>query len=129
VGAAPGFDVEFGRGRALFALAQGHVGPGHDSGSPADSNTGQLLRADGDSGFTVVASGLNQPTSLEMIGNAADVVAPVDNPGSKASDRAQRAVPDPLRRVVLAICTNSRASAPSPFDPDIDPSRRSNESS
>jgi hypothetical protein len=67
-------DVEFGRGRTLFALAQGHFTPGHDPGSPADPNTGQLLEVDGHGGFSVVADGLNQPTSLELIGTTAYVV-------------------------------------------------------
>jgi hypothetical protein len=67
-------DVEFGRGRTLFALAQGHFTPGQDPGSPADPNTGQLLELDGQGGFSVVADGLNQPTSLELIGTTAYVV-------------------------------------------------------
>jgi hypothetical protein len=67
-------DVEFGRGQTLFALAQGHFTPGHPAGSPADPNTGQLLRVDGAGGFASVAAGLNQPTSLEVIGNTAYVV-------------------------------------------------------
>ncbi len=66
-------DVEFGAGHQLFALAQGHFTPGHDEGSPADPNTGKLLKVDGD-GFTVVERRLNQPTSLEIIGKTAYVV-------------------------------------------------------
>jgi hypothetical protein len=66
-------DVEFGRGRTLFALAQGHFTPGNQPGSPADPNTGELLRVVGAGGFTSVAQGLNQPTSLEVIGNTAYV--------------------------------------------------------
>ena len=66
-------DVEFGAGHQLFALAQGHFTPGHDEGSPADPNTGKLLKVDGD-GFTVVERRLNQPTSLEIIGRTAYVV-------------------------------------------------------
>jgi sugar lactone lactonase YvrE len=67
-------DVEFGRGRDLFALAQGEFTPGNPDGSPANPNTGELLRVDGQGGFTVVVEGLNQPTSLELIGKAAYVV-------------------------------------------------------
>ena len=67
-------DVEFGRGRKLFALAQGHFTPGQDPGSPADPNTGQLLEVDGHGGFSVVADALNQPTSLELVGTTAYVV-------------------------------------------------------
>jgi hypothetical protein len=66
-------DVEFG-GRRLYALAQGFFTPGQPDGSPADPNTGRLLRVDGDGGFTAVAWRLNQPTSLEFIGRTAYVV-------------------------------------------------------
>jgi hypothetical protein len=65
-------DVEFGAGR-LFALAQGFFTPGQPDGSPADPNTGRLLRVAGD-GFTAVAWRLNQPTSLDFIGGNAYVV-------------------------------------------------------
>lgn len=66
-------DVEPGRGQTLFALAQGtHSSP--DAGSPADPNTGELLRVDGFGGFSVVAAGLDRPTSLEIVGNTAYVV-------------------------------------------------------
>jgi hypothetical protein len=65
-------DVEFGAGH-LFALSQGYFTPGQDPGSPADPNTGRLLKVTGD-GFTGVAWHLNQPTSLEIIGRNAYVV-------------------------------------------------------
>ena len=65
-------DVEYGAGH-LFALSQGFFTPGQDPGSPADPNTGRLLKVDGD-GFTGVAGHLNQPTSLELIGRNAYVV-------------------------------------------------------
>jgi sugar lactone lactonase YvrE len=67
-------DVEFGRGRTLFALAQGVFTPGNPPGSPAEPNTGKLLRVNGSGGFASVAEGLNRPTSLEVIGNTAYVV-------------------------------------------------------
>ena len=66
-------DVEFGRGRTLYALAQGVFGGG-PAGSPALPNTGELLEVNGDGTFSVLADGLNQPTSLEFIGNTAYVV-------------------------------------------------------
>ncbi len=67
-------DVEFARGHALYALAQGVWPLGNAAGSPALPNTGSLLRANANGTFTVVAVGLNQPTSLEFIGNTAYVV-------------------------------------------------------
>jgi hypothetical protein len=67
-------DVEFGPRHDLFALAQGEFTPGNPAGSPANPNTGELLRDDGQGGFDVVQEGLNQPTSLEFIGKTAYVV-------------------------------------------------------
>ena len=58
----------------LFALAQGDFTLGNPPGSPANPNTGKLLRVDGQGGFAVVEEGLNQPTSLEFIGKTAYVV-------------------------------------------------------
>ena len=66
-------DVEFGRGRTLYALSQGVFGGGPE-GSPALPNTGALVKVNGDGTFTVVADGLDRPTSLEFIGNTAYVV-------------------------------------------------------
>jgi hypothetical protein len=66
-------DVEFGRGRRLYALAQGEFTPGDPEGSPANPNTGELLKVDGP-GFNVVETGLNQPTSFEIVKNTAYVV-------------------------------------------------------
>jgi hypothetical protein len=66
-------DVEFGRGRTLFALAQG-VWDGPFEGAPALPNTGALVEVNGNGTFTVLAEGLNQPTSLEIINNTAYVV-------------------------------------------------------
>jgi sugar lactone lactonase YvrE len=66
-------DVEFGRGRDLFALSQGVFGGG-PPGSPAAPNTGSLVKVDGSGGFTVVTDGLDRPTSVEFIRNTAYVV-------------------------------------------------------
>src|SRR6478609_1975506 len=79
-GARLAVDVELGRGRTLFALSQGHFTcPDPNdcagaAGSPADPDTGALLRANDDGTFTTVAGGLNRPSSLEIIGNTAYVV-------------------------------------------------------
>lgn len=63
-------DVEFGRGRSLYALSQG-VWVGTIPGTPALPNTGALLEVNKDGTFTVITAGLNQPTSLEFIGKTA----------------------------------------------------------
>lgn len=67
-------DVEFGRGRTLYALSQGDFPPGAADGSPALPSTGSLVEVKSDGSFTVVVDGLNQPTSVEFIGNTAYVV-------------------------------------------------------
>jgi hypothetical protein len=66
-------DVEVGR-HALYALAQGDFPEGAPEGSPALPDTGQLLRSDGEGGLDVVASGLDRPTSMELLDRHAYVV-------------------------------------------------------
>src|SRR5690606_353062 len=66
-------DVQFGRGRTLYGLAQG-VWDGAFPGSPAVPNTGQLLAVNGDGSMSVLAEGLNIPTSMQFIGNDAYIV-------------------------------------------------------
>jgi hypothetical protein len=66
-------DVESGRGRDLFALSQGVFGGG-PPGAPAAPNTGSLVKVNGNGGFTVVADGLDRPTSVELIKNTAYVI-------------------------------------------------------
>jgi hypothetical protein len=66
-------DVEFGRGHTLYALSQG-VGSGGPPGSPALPDTGALVKVNGDGTFTPVITGLDRPTSLEIIGTTAFVV-------------------------------------------------------
>lgn len=65
--------VERGRGRTMFALSQGPW-DGAFPGSPALPGTGSLLRVNGNGSLGAVADGLNLPSSLEIIGNKADVV-------------------------------------------------------
>jgi hypothetical protein len=67
-------DVEFGRGQRLYALSQGDFPPGAPDGSPASPNTGSLVEVNSDGTMTVVVEGLNQPTSVEFIGNTAYVI-------------------------------------------------------
>ena len=67
-------DVEFGRGRDLYALSQGVF----TCCTPTDSalpNTGSLVRVNDDGGFTVVADHLDRPASLQFIGNTAYFVS------------------------------------------------------
>jgi sugar lactone lactonase YvrE len=67
-------DVEFGRGNTLYTLAQGNW-DGPFEGAPALPNTGALLKLNPDGTFSVITDGLNQPTSVEFIGNNAYVVS------------------------------------------------------
>lgn len=67
-------DVELGEGDAIFALAQG-VWEGEFDGEPALPDTGSLVRADGNGGFVELASELNRPTSMEIVGNTAFIVS------------------------------------------------------
>jgi sugar lactone lactonase YvrE len=67
-------DVEFGPDGKLYALSQGHFTPGHPEGSPADPDTGTLQRVDRSGTMSPVATGLDRPTSVEIIGHRAYVV-------------------------------------------------------
>ena len=67
-------DVEFGRGRRLYALSQGPGVPGAPAGSPAQPNSGAIVKVNRNGIFTVITSDLDRPTSLEFIGNTAYVV-------------------------------------------------------
>jgi hypothetical protein len=66
-------DVEFGRGRDLFALSQGSWA-GASPGDPATPNTGALVKVNANGTFSTVIGGLNLPTSLEIVGDTAYVV-------------------------------------------------------
>jgi sugar lactone lactonase YvrE len=67
-------DVERGRGRTLYALSQG-IWTGTIPGDPASPNTGTLLRVNENGTFTTVYSGLDRPTSVEIVGTTAYVVS------------------------------------------------------
>ena len=76
-GARLAVDVEMGRGQTLFALSQGLFPCGGDpacAGAPASHDTGALMQANGAGGFTTIAEELDQPSSLEIIGNTAYIV-------------------------------------------------------
>ena len=66
-------DVEYGCCGTLYALSQGEYEEGV-AGSPAQPNTGSLVRVNRDGTFTVLVDSLNQPTSFEIIGDTAYVV-------------------------------------------------------
>src|SRR5262245_7466589 len=66
-------DVEFGPGRALYALSQG-IWDGAFPGSPALPDTGSLVKARSDGTLVTVVNELDRPTSLEFIGHTAYVV-------------------------------------------------------
>jgi sugar lactone lactonase YvrE len=72
-GARLAVDVELGRGRTLFALSQGFW-DGPFEGTPAQPDTGALMRVNGDGTLTTVVGGLDRPTSVEIIKNTAYVV-------------------------------------------------------
>ncbi len=72
-GARLAVDVEFGRGRTLFVLAQGFW-DGPFEGTPALPDTGALMRVNGDGTLTTVVDVLDRPTSVEIIKNTAYVV-------------------------------------------------------
>src|SRR6266404_4570796 len=67
-------DLQFGLGRTLYALSFGTFDPNTESLNLAVPNTGALAKVNGDGTFTVVVQGLNQPTSLQFIGDDAYVV-------------------------------------------------------
>lgn len=67
-------DVEFGPGGSLYGILQGHWN-GPWEGAPAQPNTGALVKVNRDGTFTILKDGLNQPSSLEFIGNTAYVVS------------------------------------------------------
>lgn len=79
-GARLAVDVEFGRGRQLYALAQGEW-DGAFEGSPALEDTGRLMAVNDDGTMTAVVDAfgdeivLDRPTSLEFVGNTAYVVS------------------------------------------------------
>jgi hypothetical protein len=70
-------DVEKGRKHRLYGLLQGHwdLEPLPDNeGSPAAPNTGEIVAVGADGTFETVVSGLDRPTSLELVGHVGFVV-------------------------------------------------------
>jgi hypothetical protein len=74
-GAKLAVDVEFGHGNNLYVLSQGDFPVGSEPGTPALPNTGALMEVNKDGTLTVITDGLNQPTSLEFIGDTAYIVS------------------------------------------------------
>ena len=70
-------DVEKGRHHRLYGLLQGYwdLEPTPENeGFPAAPNTGEIVIVGGDGTFTTVVRGLDQPTSLELVGRVGFVV-------------------------------------------------------
>lgn len=67
-------DVERGPGRTLYGLSQGYFTPGQPDGAPAEPDTGELLRVKRNGDLRVVATGLDRPTSMEIVKCSAYVV-------------------------------------------------------
>jgi sugar lactone lactonase YvrE len=70
-------DVEKGRDGRLYGLLQGHwdLKPTPENeGMPAAPNTGAIVVVRGDGTFKTVVTGLNQPTSLELVGHVGFVI-------------------------------------------------------
>ena len=65
--------VELGPGHTLYGLSQGFWDDTFP-GTPAEPNTGSLVKANADGTFTVIIDGLDRPTSFEFIGKTAYVV-------------------------------------------------------
>ena len=72
-GARLAVDVKFGPASRLYVLSQGYFVPGHPDGSPAEPNTGALMRVSHGS-MTPVATGLDRPVSFQVVGRTAYVV-------------------------------------------------------
>ena len=70
-------DVEQGRHHRLYGLLQGHwdLEPTPENeGYPAAPNTGEIVVVGRDGTFDTVVGGLDQPTSLELVGRLGFVV-------------------------------------------------------
>jgi hypothetical protein len=65
--------VKFAGGH-LYALSQGPGVPGAPPGSPAQPNSGALVRAHPDGTFTFLVDHINLPTSFNFIGHTAYIV-------------------------------------------------------
>ncbi len=67
-------DVELGRDGTLYALSQGDSPGNVPPASPAQPDSGKLLRVNRDGTFTVLVDQLNRPTSLHFVHDDALVV-------------------------------------------------------
>jgi hypothetical protein len=72
-GASLLLDVEFGRGRSLYALSQGEWN-GAFPGSSAIENDGALWEINDDGSLRLIEANINLPNSMEIIENEAYVV-------------------------------------------------------
>ncbi len=63
-----------GARHGLYTLSQGEFPAGGQPGDPAIPGTGELLRVTSHGSMTPVAGGLDDPTSVQVIGHTAYVV-------------------------------------------------------
>ena len=68
-------DVEFGPNHKLYALSQGtHEDKPGTEGTPANPNSCALVQVNDDGTFARIVGSLNQPTSMELIGDTGYIV-------------------------------------------------------
>ena len=67
-------DVELAKDHRLYAISMGNSPGDVPPASPAQPDSGKLLRVNRDGTFTVLVDKLNRPTSVHFVGDAALVV-------------------------------------------------------
>lgn len=69
-------DVDYDLCRNLYGLSQGtHEDKPGTEGTPAQPSSGSLVKVNGDGTFATIVKDLDQPTSMEFIGNTVYVVS------------------------------------------------------
>ena len=115
--------LSIGRHHRLYGLLQGHwdLEPlPNNEGKPAAPNTGEIVAVGADGSFATVVSGLNQPTSLELVGRVgfrgyALWNDPADRPVlSRLESRIRNCWSRPLTEEATAAGRQDRARPPKP---------------